>query len=610
MTAQQAVAPLPICPPLIPGEAFTSWMDRIAFRCQLPLGLLLHRLRVAPSDRYIDMPAHYGLSLTALQISQLAAITGVDADAVAGSLLSAYRDGPLKLAALDQEAAAYPVAEITRQEWVHMARSPYCPDCLRENAGMWKLAWRLPWSFACTHHQVLLNWICPGCQAPTAQPRGDGSARPNFIAQVPTPEHCGSSIAAADNGYAGRAGRAARPCEHNLADSLAVSLDGGAADVLAAQSSLDRLLQAGRHRETWANLRALVSVLMFFGDTSTLADLAPDLTAPLFTIPAVVDAVTAHDLARQSRKAHQQRLRDGGVDHRTGVRQRYGTATPSDPALMAALAPIALRLHGPLSGQSDGEEAVGLQMDGLRLLVALARVDRKQLPLMLAASGAGRSLVERAEQAARATGKFVHATVTQGDLGIDPSAIPSYLWEGEADPFVACLPGTRRDTARKFASLYLVKTLTGDTWQQAAVRLGHPSGPIATLTANLVNRMSQAETQGTFLACAQDVLVRLASGDLATVDYAHRRHVLAGLRVVPAQVLYEAVPAVVSVSRRRCSAAWLWAELTGGHPFEAPAWGNGDASPSEREVYRRYLRTHLPEVREALLAYGVSRLGS
>jgi hypothetical protein len=45
------------------------------------------------------------------------------------------------------------------------------------------------------------------------------------------------------------------------------------------------------------------------------------------------------------------------------------------------------------------------------------------------------------------------------------------------------------------------------------------------------------------------------------------------------------------------------ADLTGGHPHEAPAWGRQSATENQREVYRRFLRELLPGLCPALIAY-------
>lgn len=53
-------APLPICPPPTTGESLTSWIARIAHRTDTPLGLLIHRLGLAPTSYGVDMPNGYG----------------------------------------------------------------------------------------------------------------------------------------------------------------------------------------------------------------------------------------------------------------------------------------------------------------------------------------------------------------------------------------------------------------------------------------------------------------------------------------------------------------------------------------------------------------------
>lgn len=42
--------------------------------------------------------------------------------------------------------------------------SRYCPRCLAERQGRWKLQWWLPFSFACTTHHALLHDVCPSCR--------------------------------------------------------------------------------------------------------------------------------------------------------------------------------------------------------------------------------------------------------------------------------------------------------------------------------------------------------------------------------------------------------------------------------------------------------------
>lgn len=51
--------------------------------------------------------------------------------------------------------------------WRHSGNNTrYCPRCLGESAARWQLSWRLPWSFACTRHEMLLLDRCPKCGQP------------------------------------------------------------------------------------------------------------------------------------------------------------------------------------------------------------------------------------------------------------------------------------------------------------------------------------------------------------------------------------------------------------------------------------------------------------
>ncbi|MFB7635040.1 TniQ family protein [Streptomyces sp. NPDC056149] len=51
--------------------------------------------------------------------------------------------------------------------WRHSGNNTrYCPRCLGESSARWQLSWRLPWSFACTRHEMLLLDRCPKCGQP------------------------------------------------------------------------------------------------------------------------------------------------------------------------------------------------------------------------------------------------------------------------------------------------------------------------------------------------------------------------------------------------------------------------------------------------------------
>lgn len=607
MVVQDAsLQPLPVCPPLQPGEAFTSWTARIAHHQELPLGLLLARLTVATTERFNDMPSTYGLSLTTQQLRAVSAITGVRAREVAASLLTTYADGPVDLGELHPSDTTQRIGYITRYEWLHLARTLYCPDCIRVSGGVRQLDWRLPWSYACLTHRAVLLSHCPGCNQPAGRPRGDRSARPGHITLVPRPELCGNALPAREE-YAIRPGRAARPCEQDLTDALAPLVPNENEGMIATQARLIRLIENRGARETWQDLRAITTALLYLTDTDDLARLAPHLIDEALRIPAVETALAQRDIRNAEHARERGLIRQGGGDRSAGRRQRE-VFVPGDPALMAAIVPVAVHLYGSLPTDHHTHGDAATADASMASLVALARMRRKSLAPILRDLHATPPLVERVDAIARQSGKFAHALPIRTATNFGPTNVPAYLWPEHSAPFISCMPGTREDTARMFASMHLVKTITGDTWAEAAIRLGLPGK--ANIVAALVSRITVAGTRQKFLNATDNLVRELDSGSIPIVDYSERRHLLRGLDTIPSAVLKGCAPQLpATTARRKNAAAWLWATLTGGHPWDAPAWGREVATQNQREVYRRFCRFTLPQLQDALLEYGLVLIG-
>jgi hypothetical protein len=87
--------------------------------------------------------------------------------------------------------------------WSRVRFSRFCPECLRDNGGRWRLFWRLGWAFACEEHQCLLVDECPSC--------GQRQRERRFPAElIPIPGHCALPAA-------GATGRAPQRCGADLA---------------------------------------------------------------------------------------------------------------------------------------------------------------------------------------------------------------------------------------------------------------------------------------------------------------------------------------------------------------------------------------------------------
>jgi hypothetical protein len=52
------------------------------------------------------------------------------------------------------------------KDWTRGSGTRYCPECLRENPGVFYSHWRLWWSFACLRHSLVLRDTCGACQRP------------------------------------------------------------------------------------------------------------------------------------------------------------------------------------------------------------------------------------------------------------------------------------------------------------------------------------------------------------------------------------------------------------------------------------------------------------
>lgn len=135
--------PLRVAP--LPGEAIDSWLEALAARHRATFGAVLAQCDLHASDVS-------GLGLLAppsSTVDDIAFVTGVASDVV--------QDLTLPLGDVRGRGHRY------RHCWGWRTSSRYCPHCLTETGGRWKLSWRHNTTFACTAHHCLLVDSCPGC---------------------------------------------------------------------------------------------------------------------------------------------------------------------------------------------------------------------------------------------------------------------------------------------------------------------------------------------------------------------------------------------------------------------------------------------------------------
>jgi transposase len=136
----------------VPGEALDSWLEAVAHRCCAPFEELLAAVGL-PQGR---KGPRWMVALNTQEQRCLATATGITQQQLRAMTLQAY-EGPAVRIDYHRRTPARTGA------WGYCGASRYCPACLTETRGRWKLEWRLPWYFACLRHHALLADICQTC---------------------------------------------------------------------------------------------------------------------------------------------------------------------------------------------------------------------------------------------------------------------------------------------------------------------------------------------------------------------------------------------------------------------------------------------------------------
>ncbi|WP_329142860.1 TniQ family protein [Streptomyces sp. NBC_01456] len=208
---------IPLWVPPVEGESLDSWLAAYARRLRTGVPQFLsfiglHRARPNHMVRYLTDRERQVLSeRTGLASEELTPMTLEPWDGVAVNI-----DRPTR--------------RLSRPpNWRHTGNtSRFCPGCLDESAGRWQISWRLPWSFACTRHGMLLLDCCPECgQPPVVHGR----------------QHLRNSPAGVCLYGTGTAGAA--PCEFFLPHAATPVLSADSLVLNAQQDATSKFLQIG-----------------------------------------------------------------------------------------------------------------------------------------------------------------------------------------------------------------------------------------------------------------------------------------------------------------------------------------------------------------------------
>ena len=593
------------------GESFAGYADRLASYLNVPLISLLYRVGVVAEERFSALPVGYGVALRPETMRTFAGATRLPEEAVSATLLARYDGVCCDLSGLDP---AFPrtFPKVALGTWAYFVGSHACPSCLAHD-GVWRLRWKVPWSFACVEHGRLLADTCPGCGRRIGVGRRDGRSGPSFPSLVPIPKACRNAL---PKGLAA-AGRSSRPCGHLLTGIEAPKID--CPRVIEAQRMLDAALDgeevsvAGEKVTTleyFDDLRSICALVLSVGEARDLG-ITPSFVCRTFD---------NHVRERQSKRERRKKLVEAGGDWRAGPRSRPYTGPPESAALMAAVAPVAVEVLSARVPEALAAKIVPF-VERLR-----QSVERNQTSRRFAYFGFSPRLEAAFERYWRPYQKVSFrirtdakrfATEDVPDLsGLTADHVPQLFWEESFEAYLAeLLPGVLPDHARRVSSMWLAKLLTGATWEGAARELGLPAGRGRSMANKVVSLLNSCGNTEEFSARLLKIASRVAE-DPMRVDYGRRRRALASLADLPFDE-WEAVCRSAGArpgyrgGKSRHAAAWLWGRLTGGDPRLSP--GLRDKGASAGDLYRRFLKEDLlpnEALREELERYGLGVLAS
>lgn len=598
--------PLPRVLRPLPGEAFASFIERNARFQNVQVITLLHRIGLIDVEEAQAIPNGYGVFIEPSRKEVIAGALRLTTDELDSLLLEGLNG--IAYEAQYTADGAFDLRSTTMGSWVYMAGSHVCPECVRGRDGYWRTAWKLPWSFACVEHQLMLAADCPSCELRFASWRRDKQVKPSASFLVPESGRCLNVRGGGPRGY--RTGA----CDHDITSVDTLHLHPNSA-VLQAQAWIDAALEAryaviaGERVPAIEFIRILrgISALMLYAATPNLVtQLVPGLPAELITSFAVD--------ARERNARAEAANSNAAIEIAAGKRQKRGSQretafAPTDPHVMGILVAVS--------------EAILAAPD----VASIAQRARPLIALAMERSGGGAAYLNRlglpplfsqlhtlAFDAMRSH-RFPREQLALGDIGsayaFEARHVPSVYWAPEYfakfEPFFRDLDVLEL-TARQTVSLMLTETVVDGERGAAFEAIGIGKGsvrPGAARAASLI----RSRTDYDEFARTLHKEARRISAAYELVDYESRRTRFSDFAAIPAQdwafIAGQAgVSAGLGGGRNHMAAAWVWTQLTQGDYRFAPALNARQAKPeSIRNVHRTFVNGMSDDLLRVLSGY-------
>jgi hypothetical protein len=581
-----------------PGEWLPSYLDRLAAFAEVPLTTMLARVGLIDKDSSKALNNGYGIFLHDERVRVVAKLARLDEAVVRGMLLSHYDGNCLRLN-LD-DGVLREGQNIPLHQWAFFSGSLICPKCLTDSDGVWQLAWKLPWSFLCVKHKLLLVNGCPRCDLLPAQWRSDRVTKPRYPSLIPRPGFCFNSMHKHRDIVSMK-----NPCGQNLRLIKTASVE-NFPQLISTQLAIHSVLttqqgtvagQSVTSLEFFDSLRSLSQLIAYAAYPNDLATQweIPKRTAAEFKI---------YVEQRERTYTERDEAKRLGLLPAKGPRHKQGAHAPNNPALMAGLLTEALWiLNAP-----DLDEF----SERFDWLVNRARAKIPKLKEMLYYFSFPPTLANSYSIYAR-NPHFnftvgIHSKFNSIDdhkfYNFEPRHVPQVMWkENYEELFAPLFIGWSEMYARRVCSAALVKICGDYTWAEAGKLLGLPEQRTKGLGNWLMTMLTQNNQKEIFAEKLHQVASRL-EGDKRKTDYALRREYFGAFDLIPRedwQSILKAAGAKYAKARTYAS-VWVWAEATGSDWRLAPRMQRGNVS-NLRSAYTRFLRKTISGLEPELKNY-------
>ena len=609
---------LPLRIPPVEGESFVSYVERLAHDLHVPVRAVLQATGILYETKSSALPGGYGTVLTHERLKRFCFASDLPTEVVSSMLLSHFHGVCCDLSVVypgtvNSLAIDYPYSYSNHppRQWIYGRNSHVCPACLAASPT-WKLAWKLPWSFACIEHQALLVDTCPGCGGSTGRYR---SNLPTWLGHIRKLTTCLNPMAADTMGKGG----SSNLCNLSLRDLAPLSLL-HSPRIIEAQIRLNNLLCGATKNVLTSLSEEPVSPFDYFSDIRSLCALIIPHGAleclkeeePVVIGNALIQAGMHHSAVKNTRSGRTV----GGLNPNKGWWYRAYASPPRSAALVAAVVPRALEILDADSSQEIAErlepivKCVRMRIKDVDTARALFRISpRLDAPFRCAWEWSGGYTIF-------GTAIGMARTQPSSIVQFPPDYVPQLFWREEFEAhFTDLFQGMTELHVRQLCSVALLRLGSNLTWKEAAEMLGWPPAESQSVADRAVCVLLQNDKLETFSHRLTMTAHRIAKGSDKT-DYGSRRRALSSLTEISVDD-WSGICNRVGAStgsegiRRRFAATWIWCQLTEGYYRLSPALKPiyDDKASNIGSSYRRFVRSQMsPDLEKALLEYGHSLL--